>query len=167
MPKRITIVNVAVLFTALLVPTLLRALQTEVPKVDHYTPGALIEQAAPLKAKAASTTGAAAIALEKYGVDYTMLSVRTSDGVAELHEKFADIFVILEGSATLISGGEIKAPETSAPGEQHGVSILHPTATITLAKGDVVHIPPNTPHQMLIPKGATITYFVIKVKEKD
>jgi len=135
-------------------------------QVDHYTPGALMEQAKPLKEKAAAGNGAAADTLQKYGVDYTMLSVRTKDGVAELHEKFADIFVVMDGSATLLSGGELENPASTGPGEMHGTSILH-AATTSLSKGDVVHIPANTPHQMLVPRGTAITYFVIKVKEKD
>jgi mannose-6-phosphate isomerase-like protein (cupin superfamily) len=94
-----------------------------------------------------------------------MLSVRTKDGGAELHEKFADIFVIVDGSATLLSGGEIENSTSAGPGELHGTSLVHATTT-KLAKGDVVHIPANTPHQLLIPKDGTLTYFVIKVQEK-
>jgi len=133
-------------------------------QVDHYTPEQLMERAKALQAKAAN--GAASETLQKYGVDYTMLSFRSQDGGAELHEKFADIFVVVDGSATLLSGGELANPTSSAPGEMHGSGVLH-AVTTQLSKGDVVHIPPNTPHQLLIPKGATLTYFVIKVKERD
>jgi hypothetical protein len=72
----------------------------------------------------------------------------------------------VDGSATLLSGGELMNPVTSAPGEIHGTGILHATTT-SLSKGDVVHIPANTPHQLLISKGTTLTYFVVKVKEKE
>jgi mannose-6-phosphate isomerase-like protein (cupin superfamily) len=135
-------------------------------QVDHYTPRSLAEKSKPLQEKAAATNGSASTTLEKYGVDYTMLSFRSSDGGAELHEKFADIFVITDGSATLLSGGELDHPVSDEPGEVRGSGILHPVTT-QLSKGDVVHIPANTPHQMLVPKGATVTYFVVKVKEKD
>jgi mannose-6-phosphate isomerase-like protein (cupin superfamily) len=135
-------------------------------QVDHYTPESLMERAKPLKDKAAAANGAASDTLQKYGIDFTMLSFRSQDGSAELHEKFADIFVVIDGAATLLSGGELANPTTVTPGEMHGTAILHP-ATTSLAKGDVVHIPANTPHQLLIPKGGTLTYFVIKIKEKD
>jgi mannose-6-phosphate isomerase-like protein (cupin superfamily) len=135
-------------------------------QVDHYTPDSLLEQAKPLKEKAATSNGAASETLQKYGVDFTMLSFRSKDGGAELHEKFADIFVVVDGSATLLSGGELENPTSISPGEMHGTTILHPTTT-SLVKGDIVHIPANTPHQLLIPKGSTLTYFVVKVKEKD
>jgi len=135
--------------------------------VDHYSPQALREQAKPLVSKATSGTGSASETLEKYGVDYTLLAFRSNDGVGEVHEKFADIFIVIEGQATLITGGELENPQTSSPGELHGSSILHPSQTTRLEKGDIVHIPANTPHQMLLPKDGSITYFVVKVKEKD
>ncbi len=135
-------------------------------KTDHYTPQSLMEQSQPLIDKARTTSGAAAITLEKYGVDFTMLSVRTKDGNAEVHEKFADIFVIVDGKATLLSGGEMQDAATTGPGELKGTGIAHGTTT-ELGKGDVIHIPPNTPHQLLIPKGTTLTYFVVKVKEVE
>lgn len=135
-------------------------------QADHYTPDQLLQQAAPLQQKAAAGNGAASETLQKYGVDFTMLSFRSKDGSPELHEKFADIFVVVDGSATLLSGGELENSTSTAPGEMHGTSILH-AATTSLAKGDIVHIPANTPHQLLIPKGGTLTYFVVKVKEKD
>jgi mannose-6-phosphate isomerase-like protein (cupin superfamily) len=135
-------------------------------QVDHYTPESLLKQAKPLIEKASASNGSASETLEKYGVDFTMLSFRSKDGGAELHEKYADIFVIVDGSATLLSGGELENPTTPSPGEVHGTAILHP-ATTMLAKGDVVHIPANTPHQLLIPKGGSLTYFVVKVKERE
>src|ERR1700722_10824175 len=135
-------------------------------QVDHYTPDSLLEQANPLKEKAAASNGSASEILQKYGVDFTMLSFRSKDGVGELHEKFADIFVVVDGSATLLSGGELENPTSIGPGELHGTAILH-AATTNLVKGDIVHIPANTPHQLLIPKNGSLTYFVVKVKEKD
>src|SRR5271167_1351169 len=122
------------------------AVGSHAQQVDHYTPETLREQSKPLQEKAASTTGSASETLQKYGVDYTMLSFRSKDGVAELHEKFADIFIVVEGSATLLSGGELADPTSAGNGDMHGTSILHPKTT-SLAKGDIVHIPANTPHQ--------------------
>ena len=142
------------------------SMQAGAQKVDHYTPESLHEQAKPLIEKATAANGAAAETLQKYGVDYTMLSVRSQSGSPELHTNFADIFIVIDGSATLLSGGELDHPTTSSPGEMHGTAILH-SSTTNLAKGDVVHIPPNTPHQLVLPKGGTLTYFVIKVKERE
>jgi mannose-6-phosphate isomerase-like protein (cupin superfamily) len=135
-------------------------------QADHYTPGSLMEQAKPLRDQAIASTGAASETLQKYGVEYTMLSFRSKDGVAELHEKYADIFIVVDGSATLLTGGELTNPTSVGNGDLHGAGILHATKT-SLAKGDIVHIPANTPHQLLIPNNGTFTYFVVKVKERD
>ena len=93
-----------------------------------------------------------------------MLAFRNQSGKAELHEKFADFYVVIDGSATLVSGGHIVNPATTAPGEVRGDSIQDGKET-KLKKGDVVHIPPNTPHQLMVAKGDTFQYFVIKVQE--
>jgi quercetin dioxygenase-like cupin family protein len=34
-----------------------------------------------------------------------------------------------------------------------------------LKKGDIVHIPANIPHQLVLAKGDTFQYFIIKVQE--
>jgi len=88
------------------------SIQMGAQQVDHYTPDSLREQAKPLIEKATATSGAAAETLQKYGVDFTMLSVRSQSGSPELHEKFADVFIVIDGSATLISGGELDHPTT-------------------------------------------------------
>jgi len=139
---------------------------THAQQADRYTPSELLERARQLQARAETSNGSASETLQKYGVDYTMLSFRSKDGGAELHEKNADIFVILDGNATLLWGGELVDPKSSAPGEVQGSGVTHATTT-HLAKGDIIHIPANTPHQMLVAKGDTITYFVIKVKERE
>ena len=136
-------------------------------QVDKYSADALGEQLKPLVTKAAAGSGSASETLQKYGVDYTMLAFRSKSGGGEVHEKFADIFIVMEGKATLLSGGELENPATSSPGELYGTSVLHPVQTTMLEKGDIVHIPANTPHQMLLPKDGSITYFVVKVKEKN
>ena len=46
-----------------------------------------------------------------------------------------------------------------------GKSVLNGVET-NLNQGDIVHIPATLPHQLLLPKGGTFLYFVIKVKEK-
>ena len=81
-----------------------------------------------------------------------MLSVRNKTGGSELHEHYADIFFVVDGEATLTSGGTMVDPKTTEPGEVRG-SAVSGGVEQKLGKGDVVHIPPNTPHQLSIPKG--------------
>jgi mannose-6-phosphate isomerase-like protein (cupin superfamily) len=94
-----------------------------------------------------------------------MIALRHKDGGAEVHENYADFFFLVQGNATLLTGGTIENPKTVSPGEIRGTSVQNGTRT-ALSQGDVVHIPANTPHQMLVPKGSTLIYFVVKVKEK-
>jgi mannose-6-phosphate isomerase-like protein (cupin superfamily) len=101
--------------------------------------------------------------LEKYGSgSHTMLAHREGNGSAELHEKEADLFVVVEGDAILVSGGKMVKPHTEKPGEIRAESIEGGQRQ-KLGVGDVIHIAPNTPHQLLIEAGKPFTYFVMKV----
>ena len=93
---------------------------------------------------------------------FAMIAHREGDGEAELHEKQADLFVVESGEATLVFGGEVVSPKTTAPNEVRGPSIKGGERK-ALAAGDVVHIPAKIPHQLLLPAGKEFTYFVMKV----
>lgn len=100
--------------------------------------------------------------LQRYPGHYTMMAYRSATGSSELHQHEADIFVIESGSATLVTGGKIVNPHTEKPGEIRGSSIEGGERR-AVASGDIVHIPANTPHQLLIDNGKPFTYFVVKV----
>ena len=100
--------------------------------------------------------------LARYGNHYMLLAVREGTGSAELHEREADVFVIMSGQATLVSGGKILNARPLKAGEIRGTSIQGGERR-QLAPGDVVHIAARTPHQLLIENGKTFTYFVVKV----
>ncbi len=136
--------------------------QDAAPSPDQYSPADLTAMEQTLEQKAASGTGNRT--LKKYATDYTMLAFRSQSGQAELHEKFADFYVVVAGQATLVSGGHMVNGATTAPGEVRGDSIQDGKET-TLKKGDIVHIPANIPHQIMLAKGGTFQYFVIKVQE--
>ncbi len=115
----------------------------------------------------ATKTDAAGLAtqtLKKYATDYSMLAFRKQSGKAELHEKFADFYVVVAGNATLVSGGKMVNGATTGPGEVRGDSIAGGKET-KLKKGDIVHIPADIPHQLLLTKGDTFQYFIVKVQE--
>lgn len=132
-------------------------------KSDHWSPADLLERAKHLHQLAAEK-GSASETLEKYPHHYTMLAFRNRSGNAEVHQNFADLFYILDGHASVITGGEVVEPKTTAPGETLGASVKGGT-TQELKAGDVVHIPAGMPHQMMVPAGETVTYFVVKVEE--
>jgi mannose-6-phosphate isomerase-like protein (cupin superfamily) len=130
---------------------------------DQYTPADLMAMEKKLEQKK-DASGLATETLKKYSTDYTMLAFRSQSGKAELHEKFADFYVVVAGNATLVSGGHIVNGATSAPGEVRGDSVQD-GKEMKLKKGDIVHIPANIPHQLVLAKGDTFQYFIVKVQE--
>lgn len=135
-------------------------------KPDHWTPTQLLERAKHLQQLAANGDGSASETLEKYPHHYTMLAFRSHDGGGELHKDYADLFYILEGHATLTTGGEVVDAKTTAPGEIRGASVKGGSQQ-ELRAGDVAHIPSGTPHQMLVASGDSVTYFVVKIQENQ
>lgn len=100
-----------------------------------------------------------------YSNHYIGVSHREGNGGAELHQTQVDIWIVEDGEATLVLGGMIVDPKTVKPNEIRGKSI-EGAVTYQLAKGDVVHIPVNVPHELRIASGKTFTYMVIKVDSK-
>ena len=86
-------------------------------------------------------------------------SRRDAPGQAEVHTLDTDIFYVLEGAATLVTGGEIVDVKDTAPNERRGASITG-GVTRRLAKGDVVIIPNGVPHQFTEVQGPFLYYTV-------
>ena len=85
---------------------------------------------------------------------------RTEAGQVEFHEKDTDVFYIIEGSATFVTGGTMLGGRTTGPGEIRGTSITD-GETRTLTKGDVIVIPDSVNHWFKeIQK--PMVYFVVK-----
>ena len=101
-------------------------------------------------------------ALGSYGNHSFLMAHREGSGEAELHETQNDVMVVESGEATLVVGGTVVDPKTTAPHEIRGPSIKGGEKK-SLAAGDVVHIPVKVPHQMLVESGKQITYFVVKI----
>ena len=135
-------------------------------KSDHWTPAQLLERANHLREIAAQGDGSASETLERYPHHYTMLAFRSRSGGGELHQNFADLFYILDGHATVLTGGDVVDAKTTGPGEVRGASVKGGSRQ-DLKAGDVVHIPAGMPHQMLVAEGETVTYFVVKIQESQ
>jgi mannose-6-phosphate isomerase-like protein (cupin superfamily) len=73
------------------------------------------------------------------------------------------VFFVQSGSATLIAGGTVLNAETTAPHEKRNGTIQGGTRQ-KLSAGDVVRIPANMPHQLVLDGAKEFTYFVIKIK---
>jgi quercetin dioxygenase-like cupin family protein len=86
---------------------------------------------------------------------------RATSGEVEVHDKETDTFYVLDGSATLITGGTMVGGRVTEPNQHRGKSITGGEAH-QLTKGDVVVIPAGIPHWFKeVPR--SIDYYVVKV----
>ena len=89
-------------------------------------------------------------------------SRREKPGQAEIHTKDADVIYVLQGSATIITGGEAIDAKTTEPNELRGRGI-NGGETRKIAKGDVIIVPRGVPHQFLEVTNPFL-YYVVKVR---
>lgn len=87
-------------------------------------------------------------------------SRRDQAGEAEVHLNDTDIFYVLEGSATLVTGGELVDARAVEPGEVRGTAIRGGTSR-QLQRGDVISIPHGLPHWFSAVR-SPMTYYVVK-----
>jgi mannose-6-phosphate isomerase-like protein (cupin superfamily) len=131
---------------------------------QQWTGASLKELGPSLKTEAdASANHMAARRLADFPQDTFMIGRRQGDGVPEWHENQADVFFVQSGSATLLVGGTMVGGETTEPHEKRNGTIQGGVKR-KLSPGDVVRIPAQTPHQILLDGSPEFTYFVVKVK---
>jgi mannose-6-phosphate isomerase-like protein (cupin superfamily) len=151
---------------------ILRAIDPEPPAprkvrqspADHYTHAVMLERVAYLRKMAKHSDGSASETLKEYPQHFTMLLFRSRSGEAEVHENHADLFFVLDGRATLVTGGTVAGARIVGPGESRGDSI-DGGARQELRAGDVAHVPAGVAHQMLLEADKTLSCFVLKVLE--
>jgi quercetin dioxygenase-like cupin family protein len=86
---------------------------------------------------------------------------RAEPGMVEVHDKETDTFYVLDGSATIVTGGTMVGGSDTGPGQHRGTDITGGQAR-RLAKGDVMVIPAGVPHWFKeVP--SSIDYYVVKV----
>ena len=89
-------------------------------------------------------------------------SRRELPGMAEIHTHDADIVHVLDGTATLITGGTAVNAKETGPGELRGDSIQGGEERL-LAKGDVIIVPAGTPHWFKTTSNPFL-YYVVKAR---
>ncbi len=82
------------------------------------------------------------IALAPYNVN---LEYRTGVGPAAVHEHEAELFVVLDGTGTVVTGGKLTGGKRVDAANWQGTGVDAGTAR-AVAKGDVIFVPENTPH---------------------
>jgi uncharacterized protein GlcG (DUF336 family)/mannose-6-phosphate isomerase-like protein (cupin superfamily) len=86
---------------------------------------------------------------------------REAPGEVEYHEHTVDVMHVLEGSATVVLGGEMRDVREVGPGELRAASVDGGERR-DLAPGDVLAIPSGVPHQFVAVSDPFL-YFVVKV----
>ena len=102
--------------------------------------------------------------IANYGNYSFMVAHREGSGEAEYHSTQADVFVVQNGEATLVVGGELVDGKTTAPNEMRAPGIKGGTEK-KIAAGDVVTIPAKVAHQVKLDAGKQFTYFVVKITQ--
>jgi mannose-6-phosphate isomerase-like protein (cupin superfamily) len=90
------------------------------------------------------------------------IAERESPGLAEQHAADTDVWYVISGKATLVTGGTLADPSTVAPGEERAPSIRGGTE-ITVAAGDFVSIRPGVAHWVKAVEGQ-FRYLTVKVE---
>ena len=92
-----------------------------------------------------------------------VLAQRRGSGEVEVHETTNHVFIIVEGEATLVTGGTLVGAKKTAPGQiraadTKGGQVPH------LTKGDVITIPAKTPHWFKEVPTKTVAYYAVNME---
>lgn len=115
------------------------------------------------KARVDQSFATGAVLIGGTGRNYSVnTSRRTDPGQAEIHTLDTDIFYIVDGNATLRTGGTAVDAKTTEPNEMRGTRI-EAGETYELSKGQVVVIPAGVPHWFQTVSG-NLLYYTVKVR---
>jgi mannose-6-phosphate isomerase-like protein (cupin superfamily) len=94
---------------------------------------------------------------------YRRLGANGQPPAVEFHEGTYDIYFIVAGTGTVMTGGTIENRRKVAdrPGEDQGTSIAG-GKPLRVKAGDVINMPPSTPHQSL-PDPGGFSYMLVKI----
>jgi glc operon protein GlcG len=87
-------------------------------------------------------------------------SRRDGAGMAEIHDTETDVLYVLDGAATLVTGGTVVGGTRTEPGQIRG-SGIEGGQSRRIGKGDVVVIPNGVPY-LFTDVQAPLLYFVVK-----
>jgi mannose-6-phosphate isomerase-like protein (cupin superfamily) len=132
------------------------AAQTPAPAMKTFTSAAEVESLI-AKAKADRKPGEPNVTepillLAPYNLH---LEYRAAVGPAAVHLHEAEIFYVLDGSGTIVTGGKL-VKETRTDAENLNGTAIEGGASRPVAKGDFIMVPENTPHWFSAIKGTLI-----------
>jgi mannose-6-phosphate isomerase-like protein (cupin superfamily) len=90
------------------------------------------------------------------------LEFRPGTSPAALHEKDAELMVVLEGTGNIVTGGKLVDEKRVNANNLSGPSISGGNSQ-AVVKGDMLIVPANTPHQVIPSGGAPIVLMTMHV----
>jgi len=138
------------------------AYAADTPAVQVETASQIQALVSSLRKQAQAGNGLAIATLAQYPNHYSQLIVRTRSGEVEIHQKFDEMVVILDGEAKVITGGTPQNPRSVRPGELRSPSASGGTPA-AMATGNLLHLVAGTPHQVILPPGGFVAYIDVKV----
>ncbi len=99
------------------------------------------------------------LTLAPYNVN---LEYRVSGAPAAVHEKEAEVFYVVEGGATMVTGGKLTGEKRTSPANLGGDGITG-GVTRKISKGDFLIVPENTPHQITAVEGSALSVMTFHV----
>lgn len=153
-----------VLFLTLLMMPLVTYAQSDVP-------GFILRDADSIEAAAdrlEAELGDKAMVFEIIGnhAGHSMyLVLRGKTGTSEIHLTESDYYIGQRGRATFVIGGELIDQEL-LPRKQIRGSDIKGGVSRSVGPGDIVHVPVNTPHHLIIDPEEPYMYLLIKLDEE-
>ena len=130
------------------------------PGTVEFYPAATLSHVADALARGTTT----AHSVSRHQSFIPIVARRAASGVPEVHDEWIDVTWVQSGRAAILTGGRVTGSHVESPGEHRGGSIAGGTEH-PLAPGDLFVIPAGTPHQFMVPKGDSIRYVTIKVRD--
>ncbi len=89
---------------------------------------------------------------------------RDASGAGELHQNWTDVFVVQQGEATILYGGEIEDAKETTGGEIRGPRMLAGKSQ-KVSAGDVIVVPPGVAHQTIVEPGKSFLTLIVKIEK--
>lgn len=132
----------------------------------HWSRAVLMERIAYLKEMARFGNGSEQETVRELPGHAARLLYLSRTADAELDLRCSNLFVVLHGAATLVTGGTIKNMHDAGPGKMQGDTLADGTAQ-QLKPGDVAHVPASVPFQLQLTGEQTLSCFVVRIEAPE
>ena len=146
-------------FLALVVPVASQAADDQTQFMSHKAIMGLIAKAKADRKGNAPMVAEPILQLAPYRAQ---LEYRPATAPAALHEKDAELFVVLEGTGNIVTGGKLMEEKRVNANNLSGSSIANGNSHKVVV-GDMLLVPANTPHQVIPAGGKPIVIMTLHV----